>query len=263
MSMDFSSGAGAPTPFDLIPKGQLAFAILTVRGVKASAAGGQYLDCELVIDEGQPFAKRVLWDMIGDPNFAGNSEKYRQMGNVAITRILEAGRGAGPNNPAGYQINAYTELTGLRVPIKIGIEEGTGGHNDKNRVAEYLTPNPASQSGHKGLQQLLAGQFNTAAPAATAPPASGFGVAPATAPATAGFGTAPATAPAPAGFGGQPPSANGGDAVPGFGAAPVAPGPAPSAEPATAPSSAPVATTTSPSNPGATPEWLSQAAPVG
>src|SRR5688500_8887277 len=102
--MDFSGSAGAASSFDTIPAGQVAFAILTVRGVKGSASGGQYLDCELVIDAGQPFAGRKVWEMIGDPNHPGNSEKYREMGTIAITRILEAGRGAGPANLAGYKI---------------------------------------------------------------------------------------------------------------------------------------------------------------
>jgi hypothetical protein len=40
--------------------------------------------------------------MIGHPGNPANSEKFREMGTIAITRILEAGRGAGPNNKAGY-----------------------------------------------------------------------------------------------------------------------------------------------------------------
>ena len=67
------------------------------------------------IDANQPFAGRKVFEMIGDPQNSGNSEKYREMGTIAITRILEAGRGAGPNNPDGYKINSYDQLSGLRV----------------------------------------------------------------------------------------------------------------------------------------------------
>lgn len=276
MTMDFSGNAGAASPFDLLPNGQLAYAILNVRGVKASASGGGYLDCELTICEGQPYAGRKLWDMIGDPNNAGNSEKYRQMGTIAITRILEAGRGAGPNNPSGYQINSYQDLDGLKVPIKVGVEPGTGGHDDKNRVAEYLTPNPASQSGHKGFALLASGTFNAAAAAAPAPasgfgaPAgaagapAGFGNAPAATAAPAGFGAPAAAAPAGGGFGGQPTAPDGG-AAPGF---PVAQQPGvvetatPQSDPAQSQPQTVAATgASSPSNPGDTPQWLSQADP--
>lgn len=188
MVMDFSGTAGVASDFDTIPNGQLAFAVLTVRGVKDSAAGGGYIDCELTIDQGQPYAGRKVWEKIGNPFHQGNSEKYRQMGMVAITRILEAGRGAGPNNPAGYQLADFSQLSGLRVPIKIGIEKGTDGHDDKNRVSEWLTPNPQSGSGYKGFEKLQRGEFG---PSSSAPaPTNGFGGqaqggAPAT---TSGFG---------------------------------------------------------------------------
>lgn len=249
--MDFSSGAGAAGPTDLIPAGQVAFAILLLRAVKSSASGGQYLDVELTIDEGQPYGRKKLWDMIGDPLFPGNSEAYRQMGMIAITRILEAGKGAGPNNPAGYKLDKYEQLTGLRVAIKIGIEKGTGGFADKNKVAEYLTPNPASQSGHKGFQRLMAGDFapegGAAKPAAAA---SGFGnVATGTA-ATNGFGGATTTMATTGGFG------NGGVAAAGSGF-PVASAADQQTQNGSATTTS--ATEASPSDPAATPSWLAQA----
>lgn len=217
--MNFSQGAGQSTGNDLIPNGQLAWAILTVRAIKASQSGGQYLDIELTLEEGQPFGRRKIWDMIGDPMFAGNSEAYRQMGQVAIARILECGRGAGPNNPGGYVIQSYDQLNGLRVAIKIGVKKGTGGYDDKNNVAEYLTPNPASQSGHKGFVKLQAGEHHISG-GKPQPAVSGFQ------PASAGFTQAqpqPA-APAAPSWGSQP----AGPAA-GFGGAPAAPtNPAPS-----------------------------------
>lgn len=252
MTMDFSGTAGAGSDFDTIPKGQLAWAMLNVRGVKASGSGGGYLDCELTLCDGQPYAGRKVWEMIGDPNNAGNSEKYRQMGRIAITRILECGRGAGPHNPDGYKINNYAELSGLKVAIKIGVEPGEGGHDDKNRVADWLTPNPASQSGHKYFQKLVAGEYSppSAQPAAT----GGFGGGAPTPQQQGGFGggfgggnaNATANPPANGGFGAAVGNGSGPVATPGNGAGTVA----------GAGSDAPA---TSPSNPGATPNWLEQA----
>lgn len=260
--MDFSGSAGTGSDFDLLPKGMFAWAILSVRGVKGSGSGGQYIDCELTIAEGQPYAGRKLWDMIGHPYFQGNSEKYRQMGMVAVTRILEAGRNAGPHNPDGYKIDDFSQLNGLKVAIKVGVEEGSGGHDDKNRVAEWLTPNPASQSGYKGFQKLIAGDHNLGnGQAATAPATGGFGGAPAAPAAAGGFGNggfgqggraAAATQPAATtGFGNtgsgfqQPPADSSGQS--GASSA-VTADKTPGAAPAT-----------SPSDPAATPGWLSQA----
>lgn len=264
--MDFSGSAGAASSFDVIPAGVLVFANLTVRGVKASGSGGGYLDCELTIDAGQPYAGRKFWEMIGDPQNSGNSEKYRDMGTIAITRILEAGRGAGPHNMAGYQINSYDQLSGLRVGVKIGVEAGTGGHPDKNRVAEWLTPNPASQSGNKGWVRLMAGDHGQtqAAPAAAAQ--GGFG----------GFGVGNAVAGGQSGHAGFAAQNTNGQAAPssGFGnaggQAAAASGfqqPAGDAAQTAGATLAPANSggfaapaTISPSDPGATPVWLAQAA---
>lgn len=257
--MDFSGAAGAATSSDTIPNGQLAWAIVNVRAVKASASGGQYIDMELTLDDNQPYARRKVWEMVGDPNHQGNSEKYRQMGTIAICRMLEAGRGAGPHNPAGYKIDAYEQLSGLRVPVKIGVEKGENGHADKNRVAEFLTPNPASESGHKLYQKLMAGEYAPAGKAIGAAQPNGFGQPPAAAPAQqqafGGFGNQPAQ---PAqqviqpGFQQPQPGVNANAA--GWGSSPQGQGNG--SQPA---ANGSTATTTSPSDPTAQPGWLAQA----
>lgn len=204
MTMDFSNGAGVTTQADVIPAGQLAWVVLTIKGIKNNAnTGSKSIEFEATIDEGQPFARRKIFGFIGDPNHEANSEGYRQMGLVAITRILESGRGAGPNNPDGYKIQGFEQLGGLRVPVKIGIEEGKDGYADKNKIVEWLTPNPASQSGHKLYQKLMAGESNSSPAKPAAQASNGFGGGATTAAAaTGGFGNAAATpAAAASGFG--------------------------------------------------------------
>lgn len=259
MSMDFSGSAGAASSFDTITHGQLAFCVLTIRGIKASASGGQYIDAELTVDQGQPYAGRKFWEMIGNPFHQGNSEKYRAMGQIAITRILEAGKGAGPNNPDGYKLGDFSELSGLRVPVKIGVEEGEGGHDDKNRVAEWLTPNPASKTGFKLYEKLCRGEYSPGTKAAPAPAQSGFGGQAQTGGGqqSGGFGSASASAveqpPATTGFGNsgsgfqQPPADSSGQSGANSGVAPAA-------------NQTPTDASASHSEvPGKTPGWLEQA----
>lgn len=257
MSFDFSAGAGAQSAFDLIPNGQLAWAIIEYRGLKSSQSGGQYLDLILTLDDNQPFARRKVFERIGDPAFAGNSDAYKQMAFAAIARVLEAGAGAGPNKPDAYKIPTrldgapdYSVLNGMRVGVKIKVEKGTGGYDDKNTVAEYLTPNPTS-GGNKGWVKLLAGQYGAAAPAQTAAGGFGTGGAPQTAGGLFG-GVNPAAAQAQPGAGFGNPVAQGQSANP-FGANTGSPQVATAASPSTANS----ATTTSPSNGQS--EWLKQA----
>lgn len=172
--MDFSAGAGVSTGGgDPIPNGALLWVIVNVRAVKPTQKGGAYIDIELTVDDGQPYARRKIWTKVGDPMNMGNSENYRQMGMVAVSRMLEAGRGAGPNNPGAYHINQYTDLSGLRVPIKVKVEPGQNGYDDKNDVAEWLTPNP--QSGCAKLYQRLTSGDHGVGQKPAAQPVSGFG----------------------------------------------------------------------------------------
>lgn len=154
---DFFDFADAPANNDssgVIPEGTLAWAIVSFRDGNAkpvaskSTPGNAYLDLELTICEG-PYNKRKVWDMVG----AQGSEQYVNMGRSAIRAMLESGRGASEQNPAGYKINGFHDLGGLRVAVKLKVEKGTNGHKDKNRPI-YITPNPQSNTA-KDFQKLV------------------------------------------------------------------------------------------------------------
>lgn len=184
--LDYSN-ASPQQDFGTIPDGTLAWGILSLRRGKegtpetiSNSGESSYLDFEITILEG-PFAKRKVWEMTG----VRGSEKYVNQGRSAIRSMLEVGRGASAANPAGYQIPGYEALDGLKVAIEIGIEKGTGGYADKNRVKSWLTPNTESST-HKKFAKLLAGE--TSAPASSAAPATSA------APWAAPQGSAPAQA---------------------------------------------------------------------
>jgi len=147
--------------FDLIPKGTLLWAVINLKGVKASnSTTSKYLDIELTIDEGQPYARRKIFVKVGDPNHQGNSEEYRKMGYGAIRRILEASFGATPANPQSYNVipdPTYHVLHGKRVPVKVTIEKGKDGYEDKNSV-EFLSPHSSVKSVAKSFEDLKAGK---------------------------------------------------------------------------------------------------------
>lgn len=179
--LDFSQKAEEKNN-DLIPAGTLLWAIMNVRGVKDSkSSSSRYLDVELTIDDtpGQPYARRKIWDMIGDPLHAGNSEEYRNMGLASIRRILEVAFAANPNVPDTYKVlTDYSQMTGKRVAIQVRVEkakEGSG-YDDKNKV-EYLSPHSSVKTIVKKFEDLKAGKHapeGKAAPAA-ANQQAGFG----------------------------------------------------------------------------------------
>lgn len=162
MSFNFSADTKFDTPNSLVPAGTLAFAKLQVRGLKRSQqTNGQFADVELVL-MGE-YENRRIWPVIMDPSDSNNSEQARQMGLAAIQHICEAAGIFDPNNPDTYTRFANATFTdilqaidGKRVAIKVGIEKGTGGYQDKNRVTAWLSPNPNSGD-FKQWERLVAG----------------------------------------------------------------------------------------------------------
>jgi len=188
---NFSPDTKFESPNSLIPNGTLAFAVLAVRKLKSSnSTGGEYADLELTL-EGQ-YEGRKVWPMIANPADQRNSEKWRQMGMAAIQHACEASGIFNPAQPESYKrfesatfVDVLKQLDGRRVAIKVKIEKGVDGHQDKNAVADWLSPNPASTSGKKVWDNLVAGNTGGAsqpaqqsgfslgsAPAAAAPAAA-------------------------------------------------------------------------------------------
>jgi hypothetical protein len=181
----FSPNSSQQDAIALIPQGTLCKAYLTVRSIKKSkASGAQYLDVELTMADGA-FAGRKIFDMIMDPFCPNASDGGRKMGLLALTRICEA---VGIFKPADE--NSYTrynsegtsigdviaDIDGGTIGVRVKVEKGTDGYADKNKVGEWLTPNPNSGSGYKGWTELISGNqpaTRSTAFAAPAAPASG------------------------------------------------------------------------------------------
>lgn len=185
--MQFNQQSGVSSPMDLIPRGFLCWAMVSFRGMKSSqSTSGAYGDIELTIADGQPFARKKLWEMVCDPDDQRNSEKWREMGMVSLTRMVEAAGVVDPKNPASYEAlngkscqQVLMMLDGKYVAIKVKIEDGEDGYADKNKVGDYLTPNEQSQT-NKNFVKLTNGDHGiTANPANRAAGAgNAFGNAP-------------------------------------------------------------------------------------
>lgn len=155
--------AGVDTGGDLIPKGQLAFATITKVEPRVSQSGRRYAALTLVINPGQPFERRNLWHNFMDPTDAEHKAVTKQIAMSDLAKVLEVGKGANPEtNPDGYKIDNLTDLMGLTVAIRVGIEKGTGGYDDKNRV-EFISPNPKGSTA-KHFKNLKDGVFNPDGP---------------------------------------------------------------------------------------------------
>ena len=184
---------------ELIPRGFLCWAYISVRGHKRSKGGGAYYDLELTIAENQKYARKKLWINVMDPDFADNSDGAKNMGLMQLKRILEVVNKAGPENPHGYQIHSIEELSGQKAAVRVGVEKGQGSYPDKN-VPEFLSPLSSTKSIAEAFAKLVQGQNGleaTAGSAANNTASSGlFGNhQPQTQPAPSGVATAPQTQP--------------------------------------------------------------------
>lgn len=202
--MFINQQSGVSSPMDLIPRGYLCWAKLTFTGMKVSQqTGSRYGEIDLTIADSQPFARKKIFTRVADPDFESNTEGYRAMGMVALTRMVESAGIVDPADAASYEkLNGKSceavlmMLDNKYVAIKVKVDAGKDGYPDKNEVGEFLTPNTASQS-HKNFVKLTNGDHGVQANPAAAPK-SGFGTAatPA-APRPAGFSSAPQPQPQP------------------------------------------------------------------
>ena len=182
--------SGISSPIDLIPRGYLCWAKLSFNGMKTSTqTGSRYGEIDLTIADQQPYARKKIFTRVADPDYENNSEGYKQMGMVSLTRMLEAAGVVDPNDPPSYEkLNGKSAesvlmlLDNKYVAIKVKVDPGKDGYADKNEVGEYLTPNAQSQS-HKNFVKLTNGDHGVQANPAAAkggptPRATGFGTAP-------------------------------------------------------------------------------------
>jgi hypothetical protein len=201
---------------ELVPAGTLAWAVFALQEKRyGRESGAGYYAIELTI-EGGPFNRRKVFTMISDPLDANASEEGRTRAFGTMKRALESSGLLNPQTAPQFA-NVHPDtviqwLAGKKVAVKVGIEKGKDGYADKNKVADWLSPNPES-GGYKLFAQLInpppaapaQGSFGAAAPGGfTAPAAApgGFG-APASAspaPNAGGFTAGPATQ-QPGGFG--------------------------------------------------------------
>jgi hypothetical protein len=182
-----SGASGSSNTGALIPHGTLAFAVVQPTGIRESKkTGGGYANLELTISDG-PYAGRKVWTIVCNPqdernhNHALRKEGKNDgalMGLAAMTRMFEAAGVFNPLDARSYdRYNGATfnqviaGLEGLTVAIKVKVKKGTEGYEDKNEVAEFLSPAPTS--GTSKLWAQLTGDGSAARKSAFGQPSFG------------------------------------------------------------------------------------------
>lgn len=182
-----SGASGSSGSIALIPHGTLAFAVVKPTGIRESKrTGGGYANLELTISDG-PYVGRKVWTIVMNPQDEKNHnhELRREgkndgalMGLAAMTRMFEAAGVFNPLDARSYDKfnnasfnHVIAALEGLTVAIKIKVAKGKDGYEDKNEVAEFLSPAPVS--GTSKLWSQLTGDGSSARKTAFGQPAFG------------------------------------------------------------------------------------------
>jgi hypothetical protein len=168
--------------FDLIPANTVAPMILTIRPGSAGDGGWltasktsdvMYLNVELAITAGRYRGRKIWQNMVvsgGKVDEAGNS-KAGNITRSTLRAILESARGIKPDDesPQAKQnrmVSGYGDFSGLEFVGKVGIEKGSEGYADKNKLlAAVPVDSPAYAEAKDGAASAPA----YVAPAAKAP----------------------------------------------------------------------------------------------
>lgn len=158
-----STGGGS----ELIPDGTVARAIVTIRPggageggyCKEARSGNLMLDTEWTITEGK-YARRKIWAYM---TITG-SEKGQQITRQQLRALVEGHFGIKADDMSeaaqAKRRVSIDQLSGMEGCILIGVEKGTDGYADKNRIKAVIAP---------GEGKYIAAGQSAGAPATAAP----------------------------------------------------------------------------------------------
>ena len=156
--------------FALIPHGTIVRVIMHIKpqmdGVyipdlandsifrQSATTSAKWIECEFNIIGGQ-FDKRKVWHNIffdGDKKNPSGVSMSREIGLQSLRKIIDSAKGLiptdmSPEANAKRQISGLEALNGMEFCIKVAVEKGTNGYDDKNKM---LSPVTVNQEGYIG-----------------------------------------------------------------------------------------------------------------
>jgi len=198
---------GGSGDFELIPDGTIVSAIIKLEGgdteipeygagtyfKQSQTTSAKWLPIELTIMGGN-FDKRKVWQNIfvdGDAKDENGMSKARKIGLNTIKQMVDSGFGISPKDESEDAIAKRASIQGIHmingmiICCTLGIEKGSNGYADRNKIKTVLTPDSPNYIQSTGQAAPVA-----QAPVAQAPVAQS----PAPQPTTATAGVAPSWA---------------------------------------------------------------------
>lgn len=184
MNMDFNN-APKQQSSEPIPAKTIVPCLMVVRPGGAGDDGwlkqsknsdAMMLDCEFTVLDG-PHAKRKFWQFMVVSGGKVNDKGESIAGNISRTTlraILESCRQIKSDDMSDValqarRINGWGDFNGMTFVCRVGIEKGTAGYSDKNKILEVLTPGHNEYAYLGGQQAVAQPETAYSAPAAAAP----------------------------------------------------------------------------------------------
>lgn len=153
---DFN-GADKQQSFELIPAGTIVPLVMVVKpgGIgdggwltASKRSDAMMLNCEFTVTDG-PYVKRKIFQYMvvsgGSLNEKGES-KAGAITRATLRSMLESARNIMPDDMSNAAMDkrraaTWQDFNGLCFVAEVGVEKGTDGYQDKNRIKMVITPN--------------------------------------------------------------------------------------------------------------------------
>ena len=187
LNLNNAAVSEAPTQArTLIPNGTVCRAIMAVKmgdieipefgnGLwfkKSASSNAKWMEVEFTVVGGE-HDRRKFWHRIfvdGDKMGQSGIPLAKEIGLSTLRSIIESANNIDPSDmsEAAVQrrnIGGVNDLSGMEICAKVGIEKGTAGYEDKNKLMAAVTPNQKDfiPSGQAPMTQAPAAQPQQAA----------------------------------------------------------------------------------------------------
>jgi hypothetical protein len=146
---------------------------------KSQTSKAKWMELEFTVIGGE-HDKRKFWDKIfvdGDKMSPNGIPVTKEIGLSTLRMIIESAYNIVPTDTsaeaqARRQISGVNDLNGMEICAKVGIDKGTNGYADKNKLTAAMTPNQKDfiPSGQAPMSQTPASSQQMAQPQQQAQP---------------------------------------------------------------------------------------------
>ena len=146
---------------------------------KSQTSRAKWMELEFTVIGGE-HDKRKFWDKIfvdGDKMSPNGIPVTKEIGLSTLRMIIESAfnivpTDVSPEAQARRQIQGVNDLNGMEICAKVGIDKGTNGYADKNKLTAAMTPNQKDfiPSGQAPMSQTPASSQQMAQPQQQAQP---------------------------------------------------------------------------------------------